>query len=110
MGLHGGGSKDFGLDAFGLDEHFEGKGVYDRCKHSHLVSVHSVEAFTHALQAAEDVAAAIDYGYLEAGFCCRSHLFCIFFQPLGIKAFAGGAAEAFSGEFKKDAFIHIIRF
>ena len=86
--------------AFHLNKHLEGQCVDDGCKHSHLVSVHTVKALAYALKTAENVSAAVHYGYLKTGLCCRCHFLCIFFQPLGVKAFAGGAAQAFSGEWR----------
>ena len=100
MRLHGGGGEHHGFNAFCFNKHAQGQGVDDGGQHAHFVSVHAVEAFAHALQAAEDVSAAIDDGNLQARLGRCSYLFGIFFQPGCIQPLSGRAAEAFAREFK----------
>ena len=105
-GFHGRSRKDLGVNAFFLDEHGEGEGVDDRGEHAHLVAVHAVEALPDALQAAEDVAAAVDDGDLEAGFRGGRDFFCVGGQAFRVQALSGRAAEAFAAEFEKDSLVH----
>ena len=90
------GGEDLGLYAFGLDEHLQGQGVDHRSQHSHLVSVHPVEAFANALQAAEDISASVYNGNLQAGLGRSRNFLGIFFQPGCIQSLSGRAAEAFA--------------
>ena len=57
-GLHGGGGKHLGFNAFVAEEHRQSQGVDDRGEHAHLVAVNAVEAASDTLQSAENVASA----------------------------------------------------
>ena len=99
-GLHRSRGEHFGGDAFGLDEHLEGEGVDHGREHAHAIAVDAVEALVHALEAAENVAAAVDEADLEAGFGGVGDLFRDGREARGVEAFAGVAAEAFSAYLK----------
>ena len=84
-GFHGRSRKDLRINAFVLDEHREGEGVDDSGEHAHLVAVHAVEPLPDPLQAAEDVAAAIDDGDLEAGLCGGRDFLCVSGQAFRVQ-------------------------
>jgi hypothetical protein len=89
------------FNAFVLDEHGQGQGVDDGGKHAHLVSVHTVEALSDALQATEDVAAAVDDGDLESRLRGGCDFFGVCGQAGGLQTLSGRAAETLSAEFEK---------
>ena len=99
-GLHWGRGEHFGGNAFGLDEHLEGEGVDNGREHAHAVAVNAVEALVYTLEAAENVAAAVDEADLETGFGGVGDLFSDGREARGVEAFAGVAAEAFSAYLK----------
>ena len=77
-------------------------------EHAHLVPVHAVESLPDALQAAEDVAAAIDDGDLEAGLRGGCDFLGISGQAFRVQTLAGGASEALAAELEKNSLVHTV--
>ena len=98
--LHRRGRKDLRLDALLLDEHRQGEGVDHRREHAHLVAVDAVEALSGALQAAEDVAAAVDDGNLQPGLRGRCDFLRRLAEAVRIESLSGRSAEGFAAEFE----------
>ena len=88
------------LDAFGAQSAAQGEGIDDCREHSHAVAGHPVVAFSYALDAAEDVAAAVYDGYLISGFDRLCNLAGEFAQALLIQALACRTSKAFAAEFE----------
>ena len=104
--LHRGSGEHLGVDALLLYEHREGKRIDDGGKHSHLVPVHAVEALSRTLKPAENIAAAIDYRYLETGLCRLGDFFSISPEAVSVKSLSGRTAEALATQFQKYPSIH----
>ena len=96
------------VNTFFLDEHGEGEGVDDRGEHAHLVAVHAVEALPDALQAPEDVAAAVDDGDLEAGLRGGRDFLGVGGQTFRVQALSCGASEALAAELEKNSLVHTV--
>ena len=97
--LHRNGGEYLGGNAFSLDETGQGQGVDHGGEHSHLVAVHAVEAFLCTLNAAENVAAAVDDADLEAGAGGIRDFFGKGPEAFGVESDAALVPEAFAAKF-----------
>ena len=101
---------DRGQYAYGLVDGFEGRlqcqGVDHRGEHAHLVTLDAVETALCPREAAEDITATDDDGYLYALLGDRFYLLGIVRQTLGINALFAFCGETLTREFKKNALKH----
>ena len=94
--LHGSGRKHLGLKALAPDGAAQRQRVDDGGQHAHAVAGHAVETLAYALQAAENVASAVDDGNLVALAHGGHDLAGKTVQTLGVEALSAGPAKAFS--------------
>ena len=70
-------------------------------EHPHPVAGDAVEALAHALQAAENVASAVDHGHLVAGLDGFDDLTGITDKVFLVDSLACGAAQALTAQFQQ---------
>ena len=102
-GIHRGGGEDFRLHAQAADGAGDGERVHDRGEHAHAVARDAVETLAHALQAAEEVAAAVDDRHLVAGLDGFNDFAGVAHEVILIDSFACGAAQGLTAQLQQNS-------
>ena len=97
-GIHRGGGEDFRLHAQAADGAGDRERVHHRGEHAHAVARDAVETLAHALQAAEEIPAAIDDGHLVASLDGVHDLAGVAHEVFLVDSFSCGAAQGLAAQ------------